>query len=373
MKHAHCVLACLAVGVLLLASLPAHAGPYQTQPNLVVAQPGPQVPGPATVPGKEYSEDLTPFTHNPGDKDALGNAVPEQVIAWDGTGGVANSFNYSFSRQGDTLQQVDALANNQDMLYDAVIKNRSALLFSVDDEGRPAGALPPFSSPNIFYEPIGGPPAVAPPAPGGPIWATPAQIDQHGVTDVDGLEIWGPEPTADSGAPIVGDANRYSLYGDPGIAGAGRVSVWAYNPPPVHVSTPYVWAGQLAGAIAPNDPELPYLIDLDALMVYDLENDDYFGPGDSILFSIAPVNTGITAFDGGEVWVWTNGAPAAFLNHGGHLWNTPFNVMASFGVDSENVNALEAVSVPEPGTLVLLGLGGMALGGWALARRRRTA
>jgi hypothetical protein len=57
-------------------------------------------------------------------------------------------------------------------------------------------------------------------------------------------------------------------------------------------------------------------------------------------------------FDGGEIWVWQNGAPANFLYHGCHLWDTAFDAMAVFG--DENVDALEAVGLPEPATFLLL-------------------
>jgi hypothetical protein len=62
-----------------------------------------------------------------------------------------------------------------------------------------------------------------------------------------------------------------------------------------------------------------------------------------ILFSIAPIS-GVA--DGGEIFVWdgvTSGG-ATFLNHGGHLWDTAFDVQAALGTNSENVNALEAVA-----------------------------
>ncbi len=364
MRHAYCLLTCLVAGLLLLACVPAQAGPYVSQGPFAAPQPGAVVPGPLNVPGKEYSDDLDKSGQAGGPLD------PEQVIAWDGALGVADSFDYSLSRvafNDDEDRQVDALANKQDILFGTVINNGSALLFSVDDEGRSAAAVPPFSSPHIFYEAIGGPPLVPPPPPGGPVWASPGvEIDQHGVTDVDALEVWGPEyeEGPDGGAVIMGDADRYSLYGDPAIPGAARISVWAYNPG-LGASTPYITAQQIANAI--DEPDLQTIVDLDAMMIFDELGDDDFGPGDAIMFSIAPVAN----YDGGEIWVWKFGAPAGFLNHGGHLWNTAFPVMGTFGVDSENINALESVAVPEPGTLILLGLGGLALGGWALQRRRK--
>jgi hypothetical protein len=113
---------------------------------------------------------------------------------------------------------------------------------------------------------------------------------------------------------------------------------------------------QLANAISPL-LQLPVPIEatelnLDAMML----NLDW------IMFSIEPVAQKV---DGGEIFVWDGivGNPASFLNHGGHLWDTAFQVAATFGTGSENVNALEAVSTPEPSTLVgLLSLGGAGYG-----------
>ena len=214
--------------------------------------------------------------------------------------------------------------------------NQSALLFSVQGYG------------NIYYEDIYG---------GYGTWATPPTIDQDGVSDVDGLEVWGPEGSD--------DANRYSLYGDPSVGVLGRTSVWAYNPP----STPYISAAQIAAAIG--HEELESEIDLDAMMIYDIGGDDTFGAGDSIMFSIAPVG----GFDGGEIWVWTFGAGASFLNHGGHLWDTAFDVKSTFGLTgnyAENVNALEAVSyIPEPISMIFFGTGVVGVFGYVARKRAR--
>jgi hypothetical protein len=328
-------LACLAV-LLLLATFAAYAGPYVPVPDPVRPIPGCVLPPPDRVPGKEYSNhsDRAGFpTHAPD---------PEQVIMWDGTGGTADTFDYTGSRAaaGDSAdREVDGLANLGDALFDAVIQDKSFLLFSTDDD------------PNIYYE-----------APhcclGSGVWATPPQIDQLSPNDVDGLEVWGPE-----GAD---DANRYSLEDDP-LANAGRVSVWAYNSAGAN-STPYILASEIADAIG--RPDLADTIDLDAMMTLDsFGSSGAFDIGDKIMFSIDPIDV----FDGGEIWVW-DGNPgigtAQYLHHGCHEWNTAFDVQGTFGTASENINALEAASTPEPGSILLFGFGLAGLVGFALRRRK---
>ena len=90
-----------------------------------------------------------------------------------------------------------------------------------------------------------------------------------------------------------------------------------------------------------------------------------------ILFTIDPI-TGSDdelIFDGGEIWLWDGITPgsATFLSHGGHTWDTAFDVMGTFGVDSDDVNALESVwdategEIPEPVSVAFLGAGLLGL------------
>ena len=332
----------------LLAPLGASAGPYVPQGPFVIPLPpcGECVPPPPRVPGKEYSNhlDRRGFLVDPGDPGAPHSPDPEQNIAWDGIGGTADTFDYSLSRanQGDTVdREVDALANQRDVLYREVVANRTPLAFSTDLD------------PKIWYETVSG---------SSGIWAPALAVDQRSPDDVDGLEVWGREPEAPVDAPTASDdANRYSLEFDPAIPGGARISVWHYDPT-FHVSTPYLTAAAIAGAIGRTD--LAPQIDLDAMMNLDESGEaDTADAGDRILFSIDPIDV----FDGGEIWEWTvGGPPAAFLSHGGHLWDTAFPVMATFGTATENINALEAI--PEPGSLVLMLLGAACMLG---SRRRR--
>jgi hypothetical protein len=169
------------------------------------------------------------------------------------------------------------------------------------------------------------------------VWATAAQVDHHGVTDLDALEVWGGE--------LLDDSTRFSLEGDPTF-----VAVWAYDSG-LDTSVPLITSGQIAAAIG--QPNLLPQIDLDALMM----------GGEQLLFSIRPIDG---FFDGGEIWSWDGIGLAAFLSHGGHLWDTANDVTVLLG--AENVDALEAVSaVPEPSSLSLTLFA--ALGALALRRR----
>jgi hypothetical protein len=140
--------------------------------------------------------------------------------------------------------------------------------------------------------------------------------------------------------PVPGGPAIYG--GDPDPNG---VAVWNYAG---GVSTPNWLTSEIALIVALAsgiDIDLLQNINLDAMMTWD---------PNEILFSIDPVlgRDGSTLLDGGEIFVGVRGVSGKYLDHGLHLWNTAFDVRGTFGLDSENVNALEAIStletVPEP-------------------------
>lgn len=329
----------LLLGGTLGVASQASAATYVPQGPFVHPGPGHGIPSRIQVPGKEYSDYL--------DKNHLGVPNPEQTLLWDGVGGTANGFNYGGSGQ------VDALANINDALFKELIQNRAALLFSTGQTGIGGGNT--LWDDHVLVEPISG---------GVKIWATPAQIDANGVTDVDGLEVWGPEE--------IPDANVYSLRGDP-----GGNSVLFYNSG-TGISTPLVTTAQILGAVSPLFPSLTLSlsdIDVDGLVYQNSIN--------RLVFSLAPtglaLNDPTLNLDGGEIFDWVIGTPSAsFLNHGGHLWDTVFDVRGYISANiggnaneiSENIDALEVVATtPEPASpLAFLTLGILGFG--AILKRK---
>lgn len=323
-----------ALWTMILLFEQALANPWIPIANPVVPFPNNNVPSPKVVPGKDFSD-----VH---DRDAAGALDPEQVVAWDGSGGVRDSYDYSGSRLAypgaDIDIEVDGLAAGGDALFQAVRDNKAALLFSVETD------------PNIMFERETGLPASPP---GFGVWATATDIDaMNPPLDTDALEIWGGDKNDDS--------DRYSLAGDPFVvfpAAASKVAVWQYTVP-AGPSSPHTFTSDLAASMdmqyggpgvgGPLYSQLVELMDVDAIMT--------FGP--QVTYSIRPLQVPGTpfVFDGGEIFEYDGpGVPTRFLDHGGHKWDTAFDVMGTFHLTNENIDALEAASsVPEPACLALV-------------------
>lgn len=393
--------------------------PYGSLSGGIPGGVGPGLALPSSVPGKEYSHDVDQETLAPG-----GIADPEQVIAWDGSGGVADGIDYTGTRPLYTLDDdVDAIANRRDHLFKQLIANDDSvdmahLIFSHDDM---ISLYPPTAPPGSgvlpmpFLVPSGTPPGVtlvtgkviggagelsyekafafSPPSDQG-LWAKQPDINAMPLPrDVDGVEVWGPEPA------FTADADKYSLNVD----FMSGTSVWSYP-----TGTPYISQATIAATVKtllgpfPPTAVLPYpdfidgedAINLDALMVQDIivgsDADDSFdrdpagGIGDRIIFSIRQIvdpmdPTGYYA-TGSELFVLdatTGPTGAKFLAHGGHLWDKayalsdlalpPTLVGGNAVID---INAIEAISqdvVPEPTSAILLLVAGV---GFVLSGRR---
>jgi hypothetical protein len=334
MKHLACSTILTGVFALGWGQL-AEANPVWIGPALGIPSP------PVLIPGKEYADEI--------DVDANGAIDSLQTIRWTGTGTVANGPDGNNppgappDGSASPMNQLDALSNSWDALFFAVVTNNTAVLFSTRD-----AAAPQNGSAMDLGAPMQGC------APGAPIcyetvkgtigtWATGPVVNAQGVTNLDALEVGGYQQVA--------DANRGSLFSDVTTG----VSVWTGG------ANPYVLQSEIA-ALFPGIPVA--LIDIDAMMTYDLSRwleDGSFDVGDWLMFSLWPIpGYGIV---GDEVWVWEKGGGFAYLNHGGHLWDS--------GWLGYNIDALEAGGHyygPVPATLPLL-LGGTAI---LIGLRRRT-
>ena len=203
------LVAALGTGPAALATIP-YSGAGGVSPGF-----GPAVIVPSLVGGKEYSHDFDSTTIGAG---AIGPAPfdAEQIIAWDGVGGTTDVTDFTGTRPTYSLDDdVDAIANRRDFGYRELHTEKSHLLFSLDDKfhfvtfgsvspafippGTPAGVTlgngnVVGGSGEISYELglIGGNPADTQ-----ALWAGQAAINGMPLPDdVDGLEVWGPEPPA---------------------------------------------------------------------------------------------------------------------------------------------------------------------------------
>lgn len=368
------------IGSALQANAQPYGNPIPPGP-FVDPVPSPLLPAPVHVPGKEVS--FGNLAAEEGDRNQVFANNLGQAVFFDGVNvlpqsGLRNSHDYG-------VFQVDALSNIRDVLFYSLKDNKTNLLFSIQNDRwgnaifaeRPNGDIVSWSDTkgiagnflNGFGKLlINGDPAVL--IDGDPSY--PVTFSDH-LIDVDALEVWGPEPSSlglYSGTDDVNyDANVFSPEGDEPF------SVTCVFPANCRLYT----RADIANAI--NRPDLASFIDVDGLMTHlstALDPD-----GNNILemiFSIRPV----AEFDGAEIWTW-DGQPGNLANplmHGGHLWDTAFDLRQTliaqgfndpaqsdtpFGVDV-NVDALEAASASAvPGPLPVFGL----LSGFGFTRRLR--
>ncbi len=401
-----------AIVVTLLGATPALALlPYSPVPVFGPPTIGPGVMPPSFVYGKEYTHDSDFSVVGP-------TPDPEQVINWDGVGGTLDSVDYTGSRLGWTPdQEVDAIANQRDALFDQTIRDEAHLVFSIDDEIAmydPGGVLGLFTVPSagsVYISngnAIGGAGEVsfeeaglfAPSSIQG-VWAS--QLEVNGMPlplDVDGTELWGPEPDGGGGPELsfFGDADKYSLD----IDAPSGVSVWNAS------GTPYITQPMIVGAVTALLGPIPgsaslrdgvegsQAINLDALMVSDIVGDpDYFDAdplldsnflgadlvdqngapiepynsegemrGDSIIFSIRqivdPADPDGFYATGSELFVLDALAGVSYLVHGGKVWDQAYalsdlaymggpdgTIEEGYGII--DINAIEAVGRDQEG------------------------
>jgi hypothetical protein len=367
---------------------------------------GPVPQPPLGVGGKEYSHDRDHEVLFPGPPNTA--IDPEQIVAWDGTpgaSGVANVTDYSGTRPTfpDDLD-IDAIANHGDFAYNELKADTAHLVFSFDDfftayAPYPATvpALLPSAGPIVLSNGnvVGGSGELsvelctAGVCLGNPLdtqtlWAS--QLDINGMpdapdlTDIDGVELWGPEP------PLA-DADKYSLDVDAATATPAAVAVSVWN----GSGSPYIFQSSIIAAVSsilpgPTPPmgDLMELVNVDALMVQDVIGDpDRFdedpagGAHDEIIFSIRqivnPADPDGYYATGSELFVLDAAGGVSYLSHGGHPWDhlyalTTFNPpgavfppMQGLNFAVFDINAIEAIgefAVPEPTSAMLLMLAG---------------
>ena len=386
-------------GFVSLVIMAAHSEPATASPyGSVVTTPvdfGPGLIKPENVPGKEYSHDL--------DMNAAGMLDAQQIIAWDGSGGVGDGLDFTGTRLNYTSDdQIDAIANYADWFYPRSLSDVVHLVFSIDDEASSRAFLVPAPSPTPFVVASAG---LIPLANGNFIggageisyelgtgfgalpstqgrWATQAQINDMPLPiDVDGLELWGDEPA------FTADTGKYSLEDDV-ISG---VSVWNLSGT-AYISHAAVVSAvtSLLGPLTPGTNLHPGLINLDALMVHDgfgitdsFDPGPFGAPGDEILFSIHQIvnpldPTGYYA-TGSEIFYMNASGFEGYLQHGGHDWNKAYALSNMISIIDgpagqlivqHDLNALEAVAdVPEPTSVMFLLLGIAAVAGIRTRRK----
>lgn len=92
-----------------------------------------------------------------------------------------------------------------------------------------------------------------------------------------------------------------------------------------------------------SDLQLQLADDINALVVMDVLDDEFFGPGDKLLFSLAPGSPSLGSFDAATIFSFSFGAPSIEV--------FAFSDQLGLGDVDDSVDALEVVPVlpPEPG------------------------
>jgi hypothetical protein len=336
---------------------------------------GVKLPNPIDVTGKQYISSP--------DKDAAGNLDPGQVINWKGDGTtVWDSVDYYTGAGGgsDVIPfQTDSISNirckyfldldgTRAQVYSPEgTWERDTVSLAVSLQKKPGTTINDGYQNNIYASRSayrGG---------GAELWADwKLNINKNMSLsdDLNGLLM--------NGLEGANDANMYSREADPNVDGLGRVSIFRYYRERVDpgtgqlgLSVPYLRTDVLRNAVIKDDGSHPNWnvydpnsFDVDAIMTWDITDDDHFGPGDKLLFSVRPLGD---LFDGGEIWLCTcdkdGNVTADFLKHGSNddgsqrTWNTQNEVSKYFfaGDDThgENIDALSAIA-PEPSTLIML-------------------
>ncbi len=395
---------CLCIALMAVLVIPNAAWATISYGGLAAGTPvlGPGLAPPSVVPGKEYSHDMDHMIT------AVGTSPdPKQIVAWDGSGGVADGLDFSPPVFPTALVdlEIDAIANHGDFLFDQLLDDDAHLLFSLDKDFvgiGPGGVLTPGMLPpgpavvlgngntvggsgEISYElgVFGG-------ANGADIqgtWAGQAMINGMPLPDdIDGLEIWGPEPG------FTADTDKLSLRVDAATGLSGPPTSVFNGDGSTYVSLPMIEAAvfSLLGGPIPTTADAD-AINLDALMVNDVAGEDTdFGRGptggtdiDRIIFSIDqipdPADPDGYYATGSELFVLDAAGGAFFLAHGGHLWDHVY-ALTTFSIGTPgsgqnfaafDIDAIEAVTegvIPEPTSAVLLLLGASLLTG----RRNRS-
>ncbi|MCO6043222.1 PEP-CTERM sorting domain-containing protein [Aeoliella sp. ICT_H6.2] len=387
---------------LLLSPSAQAAVPYVPVPVFGKPLTGPNVMRPDEVYGKEYSNDRDFSVIGP-------TGDPQQIVNWDGSGGVMDGLDYSFTQQQNEFDlQLDAMANSRDGLFRQVVRDDAHLVYSHDDEivmypAGPGGPMNLFRMPSVGPvtlangQQIGGAGELSVELAGAHVgasihelWAKAGEINrmpppsEEFSNDVDGVEMWGPEPPKqeDDGQVFLGDADKYSLELD-FQTGA---SIWNAS------GTPYMSHAMIVSAVEsllgpiPGHAMLPHqnqesrnAIDIDALMVYDTAGEidvfdlepqpphnedlrDQLGQGirddeprDTIVFSIRQIVDDVDPdgyyATGSELFVLDSIKGVSFLEHGGHVWDQGYALQElQFKLEDQedgysvlDINALEAI------------------------------